>query len=97
MAPAPKSIANEWTGVADYDIPGEGDVENMENWSATGHTLDHIKNICKTKGYSGFAVGKGLVDDKIFFKKVNYQLTADKLRPNSRYVSMFYICNAPTV
>ena len=60
------------------------------------HTLDELKHICKTKGYSGFAAGKDGTScaDKIFFKKVNYQLTPDKLRPNKDYVSKFYILNA---
>ena len=70
---------SEWTVIDGYDI-NEGDVESIFDYS-TAYTLDEIKNICKTKDYSGFLVGKDgtHTEDRIYFKKVDYQLTPDDL------------------
>ena len=75
-------IIDEWTVIDGYDL-NEGNVESIHDWS-TAYTLDEIKNICKTKGYSGFLVGKDgtYAEDVIWFKKVDYQLTPDDLIQN---------------
>ena len=82
-----------WIFVPGKDIAGEGDVHKIDNW-APSHTLDDLKKMVITKGWSGVTLGKAgtWAKNTAFFKHVKYELTEEKTRDNADLVDGIWIC-----
>merc|ERR1719337_541583 len=47
-----------WEEYTNIDMCGQGDVEIIGNWTAS-HSIDDLKRMVETKGYSAFTVSPG--------------------------------------
>ena len=87
VRPGPAEIAQQdgpkWVKVPGYDIAGQGDVHHIGQWSKK-HSMDDLKNMVITKGWSGVTLGKAGTGaaDNAWFKKVDWELTPDKTKLN---------------
>jgi len=80
---------DKWVVHEDIDMCGQGDVEIIPNWRAT-HSIDSLKKIVESKGYSAFTVSNGLpAFDFAALKSFDFDVKREHCKPIST------CCNHP--
>ena len=76
---------SEWQTVErkDIHVGGQDYIHIVQNWRSKS-TLETLKLHAESKGYSGFSLGRDgtWAANKVFFKKVDYQLTSSRVTAN---------------
>lgn len=79
----------EWTAYDNVDMCAQGDVEIIPNWKAK-HSIDDLKKIVVSKGYSAFTVSNGLpAFGHAALKSFDFELRREHCKPIST------CCNHP--
>jgi len=91
---APNRRGGTWTQHSNIDMCGQGDVEIIGNWTAT-HSIDDLKRMVETKGYSAFTVSPGQQSfDHAALKKFDFALNTEHCKPTG-YSCTIYIYTPP--
>ena len=74
------NLTAEWIFVQGKELPGK-DVHEIAKWNKNYSIADLLQKVYEN-GWSGVVIVRDSVDNRVSFKKVNFQLLPEHLTPN---------------